>query len=101
MPGLRLAGYFSSRAVYLGMPIMKVVLPIDRFAPFFEAVAGVGYIGTGDGTPSQTGVAVLGGGSFMIHFTWKFGLGVEANYQAITGTEFRGFGVGPIVALAF
>lgn len=101
VPGLRLAGYFSSPGVYLGMPIMKLVLPIDRFAPFVEAGAGIGYIGAGDTTGSQTGLALLGGGGFMVHFTMKFGLGVEANYQVITGTEFRGFGIGPIIALAF
>jgi hypothetical protein len=101
VPGLRLVGYFSTPGVYMGMPIMKVVLPIDRFAPFLEAGAGMGYVSKGDTSGAQTGLAVLGGGGFMIHFTWKFGLGVEANYQVITGTEFKGFGVGPIIALAF
>lgn len=101
VPGVRLAGYFSSPGVYLGMPVMKLVLPIDRFAPFLEAGAGIGYISSGDRTGAQTGLAVLGGGGFMVHFTMKFGLGVEANYQVITGTEFKGFGIGPILALAF
>ena len=96
VPGVRLVGYFSTPGVYMGMPIMKLVLPIDRFAPFVEAGAGIGYLSSG-----ETGLAVLGGGGFMIHFTMKFGLGVEANYQVITGTDFKGFGIGPILALAF
>lgn len=101
VPGLRLVGYFSTPGVYMGMPTVKVVLPIDRFAPFLEAGAGIGYVSAGDTTGAHTGLAVLGGGGFMIHFTMKFGLGVEANYQIITGTDFKGFGVGPILALAF
>lgn len=101
VPGLRLAGFFSSPSVYLGMPVMKVVLPIDRFAPFLEAGAGIGYISSGDSTGAHTGLAVLGGGGFMVHFTMRFGIGVEANYQVITGTEFKGFGIGPIIAFAF
>lgn len=101
VPGLRLAGYFSDPAVYLGMPVMKLVLPIDRFAPFLEAGAGVGHVSSTDAVSAKTGVAVLGGGGFMVHFSMKLGLGVEANYQAITGTGFKGFGIGPILALAF
>ncbi len=101
VPGLRLAGFFSDPAVYLGMPVMKLVLPIDRFAPFLEAGAGVGHVSSTDAVSAKTGVAVLGGGGFMVHFSMKLGLGVEANYQAITGTGFKGFGIGPILALAF
>ena len=80
---------------------MKLVLPIDRFAPFLEAGAGVGYVSSSNDVGAKTGVALLGGGGFMVHFSMKFGLGVEANYQAITGTDFKGFGIGPILALAF
>ncbi|CAN5925456.1 hypothetical protein BH11MYX4_BH11MYX4_03550 [soil metagenome] len=101
VPGLRLAGYFSQPGVYLGMPVMKLVLPIDRFAPFVEAGAGVGYVSSSNDTQAKTGLALLGGGGFMVHFSMKLGLGVEANYQVITGTPFKGFGIGPIIALAF
>jgi len=101
VPGVRLAGYFSDPGVYLGMPVMKVVLPIDRFAPFLEAGAGVGHVSSGKETAAQTGLALLGGGGFMVHFSMNFGLGVEANYQVVTGTDFKGFGIGPILALAF
>jgi len=101
VPGARLAGYFTDPNVYVGMPILKLVLPIDRFAPFLEGGAGVGHITAAGAVDSQLGVSILGGGGFMVHFTPRFGLGVEANYQLITGTEFKGFGVGPILALAF
>jgi hypothetical protein len=54
------------------------------------------------GSPaSQTGAALSGGGGFMIHFTRSFALGAEATYQVITGTEFRGVAIGPIIAFAF
>ena len=105
VPGVRLAGYFTDPGVYLGMPVLKLVYPIDRFAPFIEGGAGGGYISenssTNPVTKSQTGVALLAGAGFMVHFTWKFGLGVEGSYQKITGTGFEGFGIGPILALSF
>jgi hypothetical protein len=106
VPGIRVSAYFSDPNVYLGMPVMKLVYPIDRFAPFIEAGAGVGYVAGFDidsrtSIAAQTGVALLAGGGFMLHFSWKFGLGVEANYQTVTGTDFHGFGIGPILAIAF
>jgi hypothetical protein len=106
VPGVRLSAYFTDPNVYLGMPVMKLVYPIGHFAPFVEAGAGVGYIAGYDldsrtSVAAQTGVALLGGGGFMVHFGWKFGLGIEANYQTVTGTDFHGFGIGPILAIAF
>lgn len=101
VPGARLAGYFTDPSVYVGMPVMKLVLPIDRFAPFVEGGAGVGHVTADQSIPSKSGAALFGGGGFMVHFTASVGLGVEANYQVITGTGFKGFGVGPILALAF
>jgi hypothetical protein len=94
VPGLRLAGYFTDPNVYVGMPTFKVVLPIDRFAPFVEGGAGVGHVTD----PQKIGVALMGGGGFMLHFT-KIAFGAEASYQTIAGTEFRGFSVGPLLAL--
>lgn len=101
VPGARLAGYFTDPSVYVGMPVMKLVLPIDRFAPFVEGGAGIGHVTADQSIPSKSGAALFGGGGFMVHFTPSVGLGVEANYQVITGTGFKGFGVGPILALAF
>jgi hypothetical protein len=97
VPGVRLAGFFVDPNVYTGLPVMKVVFPIDRFAPFLEAGAGLGHVSE----PSHTGAALHAGGGFMVHPSRAFAIGAEANYQAIAGTGFRGFGVGPILALGF
>ena len=99
-PGVRFAGYFIDPNVYLGMPTFKIVLPIDRFAPFIEGGAGAGHVAGDAAAGSATGAALMGGGGFMIHFR-PIAIGVEASYQVITGTRFRGFGVGPILALGF
>ena len=109
VPGVRLSGYFTDPNVYLGMPVVKLVYPIDRFAPFIEGGAGVGHVegrtfaarNSSVTVDPKTGLAVLVGAGFMIHFTQKFGLGVEGTYQTVTGTNFSGFGIGPILALAF
>jgi hypothetical protein len=100
VPGVRLAAYFVEPNVYLGMPTFKVVLPIDRFAPFVEAGAGGGYVSEDGAVASKAGMALMGGGGFMIHFT-RIAFGAEASYQVITGTKFKGFGVGPILAIGF
>lgn len=96
VPGIRLAGYFTDPNVYVGMPTFKIVLPIDRFAPFVEGGAGVGHVTD----PQKSGAALMGGGGFMLHFT-KIAFGAEASYQTITGTEFRGLSVGPLLAFGF
>lgn len=96
VPGVRVAAYFTDPNVYVGMPTFKLVLPIDRFAPFVEGGGGVGHVTD----PSKSGFAWMGGGGFMIHFT-RVALGAEASYQAITGTDFSGVSVGPILALGF
>jgi hypothetical protein len=100
VPGVRLSGYFVDPNVYLGMPTFKLVLPIDRFAPFVEGGAGVGHVAGANTTPAETGAALMGGGGFMIHFT-RVAFGAEASYQVITGTPFKGFGFGPILAIGF
>ncbi|MDF2694706.1 MAG: hypothetical protein K0S65_3089 [Labilithrix sp.] len=101
VPGIRLAGYFIDPNVYLGMPTFKLVLPIDRFAPFIEGGAGVGHVSAGDPpNDAATGAALMGGGGFMIHFS-RVAFGAEASYQVVTGTDFKGFGVGPILAIGF
>jgi hypothetical protein len=96
VPGIRLAGYFTDPNVYIGMPTFKLVLPIDRFAPFVEGGAGFGYVTE----PSKSGFAWMGGGGFMIHFT-RVAFGAEASYQKIAGTDFSGISVGPILAIGF
>lgn len=97
VPGLRLAAYFTDPNVYVGMPTVKLVFPLDRFAPFVEGGAGFGHVAA---DPSKSGFAWMGGGGFMIHFT-RVAFGAEASYQEITGTDFSGVSVGPILAIGF
>lgn len=97
VPGVKLDGYFLDPNVYVGMPMLKVVLPIDRFAPFVEGGGGVGHVTD----PAKTGLALFGGVGFMIHPSASFAIGAEGTYQAILGTDFSGFGIGPIIAIAF
>jgi hypothetical protein len=101
VPGLQLSAYFTDPLVLVGLPVVRAVLPIDRFAPFIEGGAGVGNVGKTDTTKSQTGAALMAGGGFMVHFTPSFALGAEVSYQTITGTGFEGIGVGPIIAIGF
>jgi hypothetical protein len=100
VPGVRITGYFTDPSVYVGMPTFKVVLPIDRFAPFVQAGLGVGHVTSSPADPAKSGLAVMGGGGFMIYFR-PVAFGAEASYQVITGTNFKGFGIGPILAIGF
>lgn len=100
VPGVRLVGYFTERNAYIGMPIFRVVLPIDRFAPFIQGGVGVGHLEGELDIVSKTSAALMGGGGLMVHFR-PVAFGVEASYQTITGTSFKGFGIGPILAIGF
>lgn len=94
VPGVRLAGYFTDPAAYVGMPVAKVVLPLGRFAPFVEAGGGIGHVTS----PRETAASLFGGGGVMVHFSEAFGLGVGGSYEVITSTAFAALGVGPILA---
>lgn len=96
IPGVRLAAYFTDPNVYVGMPTMRIVIPIDRFAPFVQGGAGIGHVED----PAKSGLALMGGGGFMVYFR-HFALGAEASYQVITNTNFKGVGFGPIIAFGF
>jgi hypothetical protein len=95
VPAVHASGYFLDPTVLIGMPMFRVVLPLNRFAPFIEGGVGVGHVGS---PASQTGAALSGGGGFM---STSYLIGAEATYQVITGTEFRGVAIGPIIAFAF
>jgi hypothetical protein len=105
VPGLLGAGYFTDPSVFTGVPLLRLVYPIDRFAPFIEGGAGIGHIAadtSGDNQKSsQDGLAVLAGAGFMVHFSLAFGVGIEGSWQMITGTDFHAFGVGPVLAIGF
>ena len=96
-PGVSLAAYFLSPNVYVGMPTVRLVLPIRWFVPFVEGGAGVAQISD----PSQTKPALLGAGGFMIHASPNFAIGVEAGYEAILGTDFGVIILSPVFALSF
>jgi hypothetical protein len=97
MPGVDLAGYFVDSNVYVGMPMVELVLPLGPFAPFVEGGAGIGVVTQ----PSQASLAVLGGGGFVLHPSPTFVLGIEGGYETILGTDFRVILVGPIFAFRF
>lgn len=99
-PGLRVGMYFLDPNVYLGVPLMKVLFPIDRFVPFVEGGVGIGHLTKSALIPEHTGAVYLAGGGFMLHFT-KVVLGAEAIYQTMPGTEFAGLSIGPILAIGF
>jgi hypothetical protein len=96
-PGVALGAYFLDPNVYVGMPTAKLVLPIGWFVPFIEGGAGVGEVTD----PSQTGLALLGAGGFMIHASPNVALGIEAGYETILGTDFGVFSLGPVLAFSF
>jgi hypothetical protein len=105
VPSLQASAYFTDPNVFTAIPLLRLVYPIDRFAPFVEGGAGLGHVAadTGASPPvnSKDGLAVLVGTGFMVHFTAAFGLGVEGSYQLITGTDFKGWGIGPVLAIGF
>jgi len=101
VPGMLAAGYFTDPAVFTGVPLLRLVYPIDRFAPFVEGGAGFGHVAAKNGVNPEDGLAVLAGAGFMIHFSPLFGLGIEGSWQAITGTDFHAFGIGPVLAIGF
>lgn len=94
-PGGRLAGYaLSGRFIGTAMPTLRFTLPVGPLAPFVVGGIGGGWISN----PSESGVAMLGGGGLMIHFGRVFAIGAEATYQTITGTEFHGLAIGPAIS---
>jgi hypothetical protein len=96
-PGLNIAAYFLDPNVYIGMPTASLVLPIGWFVPFIKGGVGVGQVTR----PSNTGLALLGAGGFMIHASPNVALGVEGGYQTILRTDFGVILLGPIFAIAF
>ena len=94
-PGGMLAGYLqSSRFTGLAMPTLRITLPIGPLAPYGLGGVGGGWISN----PSESGVALMGGGGLMIHFGRIIAIGAEATYQTITGTDFAGWAIGPAIA---
>jgi len=97
-PGGRLSGYvISRRFIGIAMPTLRVTFPLGPFAPFVLGGIGGGWLSN----PSESGLALLGGGGLMIHFGRFLAIGAEATYQTITGTELQSFAIGPAIHLSF
>lgn len=95
-PGARVASYLiSERLVALGMPTLRITVPVGPLAPFVTAGVGPGWIST----PGELGAAVLAGGGLLIHFGRAAGIGLEATYQTITGTDMRSVAIGPSIVI--
>jgi hypothetical protein len=94
-PGGALGGYaISGRFVGLAMPTLRWTIPVGPLAPY--ALGGVGVGGLSN--PGESGLALLGGGGLMIHFGHIFAVGAELTYRTITGTEYSGLALGPIIS---
>lgn len=94
-PGGMVGGYFvSSRGIGLAMPTLRWTIPVGPLAPY--ALGGVGVGGLTN--PGEGGLALMGGGGLMIHFGRVFALGAELTYRTITGTEYQGLALGPIIS---
>lgn len=97
-PGIRPAAYFPARnRIFTGLGTLRLTFPVGPVGPFIVGGVGPGWVRK----PSHVGAAYLGGGGFMVHIGTSFGIGVEATYQAITGTDFKAVFVGPLLLLAF
>jgi hypothetical protein len=94
-PGGLIGGYLiSERFIGIGMPTVRFTVPVGPLAPYLLGGVGVGGITN----PSETGVALLGGGGLMIHFGGAVAIGAEITYRTITNTEYGGLTLGPVIA---
>jgi hypothetical protein len=95
-PGAQMAGFVVQRQ-FIGnlMGTFRVTLPFGPLAPYAKAGLGPGIITN----PREVGLAWMGGGGLMIHFGRVFAFGADVSYQAITGTDFGMFTIGPSIRI--
>jgi hypothetical protein len=97
-PGARLAGYFpSDLTVLAALGTTRLVFPVGPVGPYVLGGVGPGWVSE----PSKAGLAYMAGGGFMVHIGMRFGIGAEATYQGITGTDFKALFVGPALLISF
>jgi hypothetical protein len=97
-PGARVAAFFPSGFFALSaLATGRITIPVGPLGPYLLGGVGPGYVSK----PSQAGLSYLGGGGLMIHIGESFGIGAEAVYFGITGTDFRALFVGPSLLLNF
>lgn len=93
-PGARIGAFLHPdfRALW-ALGTARVTIPIGPVGPYLLGGAGPGHLNH----PSHLDVAYLGGGGFMVHIGTSFGVGAEATYQGLRGTDFRGLFFGPLL----
>lgn len=95
-PGAQMGGFVVQQQ-FIGnlMGTFRVTLPFGPFAPYGKGGLGPGLITN----PREVGLAWMGGGGLMIHFGRFFAFGADVSYQAITGTDFGMFTIGPSIMI--
>lgn len=95
-PGAQMGGFVVQRH-FIGnlMGNFRVTLPFGPLAPYVKGGLGPGVMTN----PRDFGMAWMGGGGLMIHFWRAFAFGADVSYQAITGTEFGMFTIGPSIRI--
>ena len=97
-PGARLGAFWHPDfRVLWAMGTARVTVPIGPVGPYVVGGVGPGWLST----PSQVDLAYLGGGGFMVYIGTHFGVGAEATYQGLRGTNFAGLFFGPLLMFAW
>lgn len=96
-PGGRFAAYLGDDGAVTGMPVAEARLPIGGVVPYAKAGLGVGHA-TG---PSESSVALMAGGGVDVHVSRDVTVGVDATYEAVTGTGFNALSIGPRAGLRY
>jgi len=95
-PGALIGGYYlQSRFVGVLMGTFRVTAPLGPLAPFVQGGIGPGFITK----PGDGGAAWMGGGGLVVHIGDVVAIGVEIDYQAITGTGYETWTLGPTIAI--
>jgi hypothetical protein len=94
-PGGLIGGYYlQSRFIGALMATGRATVPLGVLAPFAEAGIGPGFLTN----PSDGGAAWRAGGGLDLYLG-VLTLGVEVDYQAITGTPFEVWTIGPTIGI--
>ncbi len=95
VPELATSFIFASDFLWTLTPGAKVVLPVSIVAPYVGGGAGPGW----NGAEKKWGAALRAVAGFTVHPTPRLALGLGAQFETITGTDFRT--LGPILTLSF
>lgn len=95
VPELETSFIFASDFLWTLTPGAKIAFPISIVAPYVAGGAGPGW----DGAEQKWGAALRAAVGFTVHPTPRLALGLGAQFETITGTDFRT--LGPILTLSF